>query len=884
MKFAHSIILNATPEWLQYYFDYDRLKKVVYQAERDKIDQENIDLKSKSKKAEEGIGSGLDDSTSFAESAMGNKDNALFLKELDSQLQKITTFFARKQKQFLLDTDELNDEFITFNIPLPDETDFPQLERLPTTSALEKIDSTRLKTSRRFSKESILTNPNVYSNTDTLIDDAIERENSIESPNILPSDERQSIAAVSSAAMKSPRRSNTVGASNFRSRRGVNVERSLEHHVANFTNEGTSPTRIMKAMGLKYGRRRGSHISVNQADNIAEFNRYYNFRVRCAANYIALTELKSYASTNRTAFDKILKKWDKVTGSNLRETYFEKVVSQAEPFTLETFSLISDAMNHVLGMYAAVFTMGNLRDAKVELKMHMRDHIIFDRSTVWKDLVGKERQTFDAHAELPKKGYTIPYVNFFVSQKTMYSIFGFSVSLILYIVLMCVDTMGQAEASKCLALLIFAALMWAFECIPLFATAFLIPLMVVPMHLVKDSNGNVLPASQAAKLVFQSMFNDTIMVLLGGFAIAAALSKHGVAKAFASTVLSKAGSRPRYVILVNMYLATFLCMWISNVATPVLCFSLVDPILRTLRPNSTVAPCLIMGIALASCIGGLASPISSPQNIITINLMDPNPGWGIWFAGALPCAIVTVLTTWALLLVYFRPGRDTPHLNVIKSQGFSRPSLTQIWVCMVCLATIALWCAESSMNEFWGNNGVIAAIPFVLLFGTNMLNKNDLNNFLWSVVTLAQGGMALGYAVQSSGLLDIIGHQIAANVNQLPDLSIIFIFGMLVLVFATFVSHTVAALIILPIVKQVGEHLPIPHPNLLVMVTGLVCSVAMGLPVSGFPNMNAIMLEDPTGKPYLTIKDFLLCGVPSSILASVITICLGYGIVGSIYK
>lgn len=166
-----------------------------------------------------------------------------------------------------------------------------------------------------------------------------------------------------------------------------------------------------------------------------------------------------------------------------------------------------------------------------------------------------------------------------------------------------------------------------------------------------------------------------------------------------------------------------------------------------------------MGIALASCIGGLSSPISSPQNIITINLMEPNPGWGIWFAGALPCAIVTVLTTWALLLLYLRPGRDTPHLNVIKSQGFSRPSLTQIWVCIVCLATIALWCAESSMNEFWGNNGVIAAIPFVLLFGTNMLNKNDLNNFLWSVVTLAQGGMALGFAVQSSGLLDIIGHQ-----------------------------------------------------------------------------------------------------------------------------
>jgi phosphate transporter len=240
-----------------------------------------------------------------------------------------------------------------------------------------------------------------------------------------------------------------------------------------------------------------------------------------------------------------------------------------------------------------------------------------------------------------------------------------------------------------------------------------------------------------------------------------------------------------------------------------------------------------LGIALASCIGGLTSPISSPQNIITINLMDPNPGWGNWFAGAIPCAVITVLTTWGMLLLYFRPDRDTPHLNVVKSTGFAKPSYSQVWVCIVCLATIALWCSESAMNDFFGNNGVIAAIPIVLLFGTNMLSKSDLNNFLWSVVVLAQGGMALGYAVQSSGLLNIIGNQIAVNVNNLPPLSIIFIFGMLILCFATFVSHTVAALIILPIVKQVGQNLPDPRANLMVMVTGLVCSVAMGLPVSG---------------------------------------------------
>lgn len=95
------------------------------------------------------------------------------------------------------------------------------------------------------------------------------------------------------------------------------------------------------------------------------------------------------------------------------------------------------------------------------------------------------------------------------------------------------------------------------------------------MDIVRD-NGNSVNAADASKAVFSSMFNGTILVLLGGFAIAAALSKHGITKAFAAVVLSKAGTRPQYVILVNMYLAAFLCMWISNVATPVLCFSLVQ--------------------------------------------------------------------------------------------------------------------------------------------------------------------------------------------------------------------------------------------------------------------------------------------------------------------
>lgn len=66
------------------------------------------------------------------------------------------------------------------------------------------------------------------------------------------------------------------------------------------------------------------------------------------------------------------------------------------------------------------------------------------------------------------------------------------------------------------------------------------------------------------------------MLLLGGFTVAAALSKYDIAKRIATFVLSKAGTRPRTVLLTNMFVAAFASMWISNVAAPVLCFSIIQ--------------------------------------------------------------------------------------------------------------------------------------------------------------------------------------------------------------------------------------------------------------------------------------------------------------------
>jgi di/tricarboxylate transporter len=70
---------------------------------------------------------------------------------------------------------------------------------------------------------------------------------------------------------------------------------------------------------------------------------------------------------------------------------------------------------------------------------------------------------------------------------------------------------------------------------------------------------------------------------------------------------------------------------------------------------------------------------------------------------------------------------------------------------------------------------------------------------------------------------------------------VLVVFAGLILVVATFISHTVAALIVLPLVQQVGQGMSEPHPNLLVMGSVLMASAAMGLPTSGFPNMSKLL-------------------------------------------
>ncbi|KAF8001632.1 hypothetical protein HF325_004133 [Metschnikowia pulcherrima] len=302
-----------------------------------------------------------------------------------------------------------------------------------------------------------------------------------------------------------------------------------------------------------------------------------------------------------------------------------------------------------------------------------------------------------------------------------------------------------------------------------------------------------------------------------------------------------------------MSVALFLSMWISNVAAPVLAYSLIQPVLRTLPTDSAFAQALVLGIALASNIGGMASPIASPQNVIAIEYMSPNPGWGKWFAVAIPVSICSLFGIWMELILTFK-------ISASKVKAYKpitdRFTTKQVFVSAITIATIILWCVEKQIEDVFGSSGIIAVFPIVIFFGTGLLKVDDVNNFPWSIILLAMGGLALGKAVTSSGLLATIAISLQRKVMDLDVFAILIIFGLLILVVATFISHTVATIIIVPLVKEVGDAMEHPHPLILVMGTALIASGAMGLPTSGFPNVTAISMTDEVGKRYLSVSTF----------------------------
>ena len=108
--------------------------------------------------------------------------------------------------------------------------------------------------------------------------------------------------------------------------------------------------------------------------------------------YISLTELRSYTELNYTGFRKIIKKYDKVVGSHLETTYLSATIQPSAPFCQESRDALSETIRSLTDLYAKCITMDDVNLAQTQLKAHQREQIAWERDTVWRLMIGRERR------------------------------------------------------------------------------------------------------------------------------------------------------------------------------------------------------------------------------------------------------------------------------------------------------------------------------------------------------------------------------------------------------------------------------------------------------------------------------------------------------------
>jgi phosphate transporter len=143
--------------------------------------------------------------------------------------------------------------------------------------------------------------------------------------------------------------------------------------------------------------------------------------------------------------------------------------------------------------------------------------------------------------------------------------------------------------------------------------------------------------------------------------------------------------------------------------------------------------------------------------------MNPPLSWLAWFAISIPVATLSILAIWAFLHVNYRWESDLTIPRMRKNTDTL--TKTHYFVLFISLMTIALWCMEKSMEGWVGDM--------------------DFHSFHWSIVFLAMGGIALGKATLSSGLLDDLDGLLERLVEGLGLYSILVLFSLIALVIAT---------------------------------------------------------------------------------------------------
>lgn len=274
----------------------------------------------------------------------------------------------------------------------------------------------------------------------------------------------------------------------------LNKDRPTKERSQTFdANSRRSTDDLRGSRELPAAKRRLSQLSQEPKDlNVSDlYASGMTLKKRTIGLYVSLCELKSFIQLNKTGFSKALKKFDKILDRNLRNSYMKASVASAYPFQESTMGHLDEQINKLEKTYADVITKGDISAAKRELRLHLREHVVWERNTVWREMIGIERKAQAANLGLrrtllggdqspskarlqgdePDKLETMQLatpVGKITCPRWLISpnLFLVVIIVVIFFVLLMVPFMQHPEQQNCLAMLIFVSLLWATEVRP----------------------------------------------------------------------------------------------------------------------------------------------------------------------------------------------------------------------------------------------------------------------------------------------------------------------------------------------------------------------------------------------------------------------------------
>lgn len=441
---------------------------------------------------------------------------------------------------------------------------------------------------------------------------------------------------------------------------------------------------------------------------------------------------------------------------------------------------------------------------------------------------------------------------------------------LLFVVLQLTDhprTM-PAPAWDVLCVTLWMALWWVTEAVPISVTA-LLPIVLFPLT-------GALPIA-----VTTAAYGDKFVFLyLGGFLLAIAIEKWELHRRIALNIILFIGTNLKLIILGFMVATAFLSMWISNTATSVMMLPIGAAIISQMKDNPATdknenkyfGKSLMLAIAYSASIGGIATLIGTPPNLVFAGIVEKIYGIEItffqWLKLGLPISLFLLFICWKYLTVFafdFKgmrlPGGKGEISRLLKELG--EIGRQEKIVLAVFVLTALAWITRSFLLQPvipFIDDTIIAITAGIVLFllpsgkdGDRILVWDDAVKIPWGIIILFGGGMALAKAFGETGLAVWIGEQLT-DLKNLPFILLVLVLVAAVNFLTEVTSNLATTAMLLPILAPMAVAMNI-HPYYLLVAATLAASCAFMLPVATPPN--AVVF----GSGQLQIKDMVRTGI-----------------------